>query len=35
VADLIHASFLISALAIAWTDKVMMQNLVISQRAKH
>ena len=31
----IHASFLISALAIAWTDKVMMQTLLISSNAKH
>ncbi|MBI5900192.1 MAG: TIGR00645 family protein [Rhodocyclales bacterium] len=31
----IHASFLISALAIAWTDKVMMQTLLISSQAKH
>ena len=30
----IHASFLVSALAIAWTDKVMMQTLVISHQAK-
>ncbi|WIM06028.1 MAG: TIGR00645 family protein [Candidatus Nitricoxidivorans perseverans] len=31
----IHASFLISALAIAWTDKVMMQTLIISKSAHH
>jgi uncharacterized protein (TIGR00645 family) len=31
----IHASFLISALAIAWTDKVMMQTLAISSHTKH
>ena len=31
----IHASFLISALAIAWTDKVMMQTLVVSSHTKH
>ena len=31
----IHASFLISALAIAWTDKIMMQTLAISNPAKH
>ena len=31
----IHASFLISALAIAWTDKVMMQTLVVSKSAHH
>ncbi|MDZ7602542.1 MAG: TIGR00645 family protein [Hoeflea sp.] len=30
----IHIAFLISALAIAWTDKVMIQTLAIS-RAKH
>lgn len=30
----IHVAFLISALAIAWTDKVMIQTLAIS-RAKH
>ena len=31
----IHASFLISALAIAWTDKIMMQTLTISKNAHH
>lgn len=31
----IHMSFLISALAIAWTDKVMMQTLAISSHTKH
>jgi len=31
----IHASFLVSALAIAWTDKVMMQTLAISSQARH
>jgi uncharacterized protein (TIGR00645 family) len=31
----IHASFLVSALAIAWTDKVMMQTLVVSSQTKH
>ena len=31
----IHASFLVSALAIAWTDKVMMQTLAISSHTKH
>jgi uncharacterized protein (TIGR00645 family) len=31
----IHASFLVSALAIAWTDKVMMQTLAVSSQAKH
>jgi len=31
----IHASFLVSALAIAWTDKVMMQTLTISSHTKH
>jgi uncharacterized protein (TIGR00645 family) len=31
----IHGSFLISALCIAWTDKVMMQTLLISSQAKH
>ena len=31
----IHASFLISALAVAWTDKVMMQTLAISSHTKH
>ena len=31
----IHASFLVSALAIAWTDKVMMQTLSLSSHAKH
>jgi uncharacterized protein (TIGR00645 family) len=31
----IHASFLVSALAIAWTDKVMMQTLAVSSHTKH
>jgi len=31
----IHASFLVSALAIAWTDKVMMQTLAITGYSKH
>ena len=31
----IHMAFLVSALAIAWTDKVMMQTLLISSNAKH
>jgi len=31
----IHVSFLFSALAIAWTDKVMMQTLAISSHTKH
>ena len=31
----IHASFLVSALAIAWTDKVMMQTLGMSAHTKH
>lgn len=31
----IHASFLVSALAIAWTDKVMMQTLSLSHRTPH
>jgi uncharacterized protein (TIGR00645 family) len=31
----IHGSFLISALAIAWTDKVMMQTLAMSAHTKH
>ncbi|MDP1652376.1 MAG: TIGR00645 family protein [Rhodocyclaceae bacterium] len=31
----IHVSFLVSAIAIAWTDKIMMQTLAIGQSAKH
>ena len=31
----IHGSFLLSALAIAWTDKVMMQTLSLSSHTKH
>jgi uncharacterized protein (TIGR00645 family) len=31
----IHASFLISAIAIAWTDKIMMQTLAVSSHTKH
>lgn len=31
----IHVAFLISAIAIAWTDKIMMQTLAISHRTPH
>ena len=31
----IHASFLVSAIAIAYTDKIMMQTLTVGQSAKH
>ncbi|PKO83313.1 MAG: hypothetical protein CVU17_09055 [Betaproteobacteria bacterium HGW-Betaproteobacteria-11] len=31
----IHASFLVSAIAIAWTDRIMMQTLAVSSQAKH
>jgi uncharacterized protein (TIGR00645 family) len=31
----IHVSFLISAIAIAWTDKIMMQTLAVSSHTKH
>ena len=31
----IHLTFLVSAIAIAYTDKVMMQTLAISSHAKH
>jgi uncharacterized protein (TIGR00645 family) len=31
----IHSTFLISALGIALTDKIMMQTLILSQQAKH
>jgi uncharacterized protein (TIGR00645 family) len=31
----IHLSFLVSALAIAWADKVMMQTLALSSRTPH
>jgi uncharacterized protein (TIGR00645 family) len=31
----IHGSFLVSALAIAWTDKIMMQTLSVSSHTKH
>ena len=31
----IHASFLVSAIAVAWTDKIMMQTLAISHRSSH
>jgi uncharacterized protein (TIGR00645 family) len=31
----IHVSFLFSALAIAWTDKVMMQTLAVEGQSKH
>jgi uncharacterized protein (TIGR00645 family) len=31
----IHLSFLVSALAIAWTDKIMMQTLVVSKSTPH
>ena len=32
---MIHLTFLFSALAIAWTDKVMMQTLALSANTKH
>ena len=31
----IHASFLVSAIAIAYTDKIMMQTLTVGHAAKH
>jgi len=31
----IHIAFLISAIAIAWTDKIMMQTLALSSDTKH
>ena len=31
----IHISFLISAIAIAWTDKIMVQTLALSSHTKH
>jgi uncharacterized protein (TIGR00645 family) len=31
----IHVAFLISAIAIAWTDKIMMQTLSLSHRTPH
>jgi uncharacterized protein (TIGR00645 family) len=31
----IHVSFLISAIAIAWTDKIMVQTLALSSHTKH
>ncbi|MDP2169537.1 MAG: TIGR00645 family protein [Rhodocyclaceae bacterium] len=31
----IHVAFLVSALSIAWTDKLMVQTLAISSQAKH
>jgi len=31
----IHVAFLVSALSIAWTDKLMVQTLAISNQAKH
>jgi uncharacterized protein (TIGR00645 family) len=31
----IHVSFLISAIAIAWTDRIMMQTLALSSNSKH
>ena len=31
----IHGSFLVSAIAIAYTDKIMMQTLAVGQPAKH
>ena len=31
----IHMSFLVSAIAIAWTDKLMMQSLAVSRQAEH
>jgi uncharacterized protein (TIGR00645 family) len=31
----IHMSFLVSAIAIAWTDKIMMQSLAVSSQTKH
>jgi uncharacterized protein (TIGR00645 family) len=31
----IHFSFLISAIAVAWTDKIMMQSLAVASHTKH
>jgi uncharacterized protein (TIGR00645 family) len=31
----IHASFLVSAIAVAWTDKIMMQSLALGHRTPH
>ena len=31
----IHASFLVSAIAVAWTDKIMMQSLALSHKTPH
>jgi uncharacterized protein (TIGR00645 family) len=31
----VHMSFLVSAIAIAWTDKIMMQSLAVSRHAEH
>lgn len=31
----IHATFLVSAIAVAWTDRIMMQTLAISASTKH
>lgn len=31
----IHVAFLVSALSIAWTDKLMVQTLAIGNQAKH
>jgi uncharacterized protein (TIGR00645 family) len=31
----IHVAFLFSAIAIAWTDKIMMQTLAVSSHTKH
>jgi uncharacterized protein (TIGR00645 family) len=31
----IHMSFLVSAIAIAWTDKLMMQSLAVASHTKH
>jgi uncharacterized protein (TIGR00645 family) len=31
----IHMSFLVSAIAIAWTDKIMMQSLAVASHTKH
>jgi uncharacterized protein (TIGR00645 family) len=31
----VHMAFLVSAVAIAWTDKIMMQSLAVSRHAEH
>jgi uncharacterized protein (TIGR00645 family) len=31
----VHMSFLVSAIAIAWTDKLMMQSLAVASHTKH